>query len=122
MTGGVRGAFTLTLQNPGASQRTLAILGDDGRLEGDFEAGRFEVRTHDGAPPLVWSSRAAADGHGGGDARAIESFLNACAGRGEPDRGDKADTLRGLVFALAAERSREMGAVARVKSDLSGFE
>ena len=70
LASGARGSFTMSMQNPHGSQRTLSILGENGRLDGVFEAGAFEVFTNDGAPSFAWSlDRAQAEGHGGGDQR-----------------------------------------------------
>jgi len=122
MVGGARGAFGLAMQNPLGSQRTLSVLGDKGRLDGVFERGEFTVFTNDGAPSLTWSTKGAGTGgHGGGDARTLVAFLEACLGRAPPEVTDPVDAIRGLVFALAAEQARLRGAVVEVDKDLAEF-
>ena len=122
MAGGSRGVFSLGMQNPLGSQRTVSILGAKGRLDGVFERGEFTVFTNDGAPSLTWSTKGAGTGgHGGGDARTLVAFLEACLGRAPPEVTDPVDAIRGLVFALAAEQARLRGAVVEVDKDLAEF-
>ena len=117
---GARGSFSLAMQNPHGSQRTLSVLGENGRLDGVFDAGQFQVFTNDGAPSFAWSAKGVpSGGHRGGDAGALRTFLDACAGRAAPEVTDPADALRGLVFALAAEEARRRGQVVAVRGDLT---
>lgn len=120
LAGGARGAFSLGMQNPLGSRRTITLAGDRGRLEGVFDDGNFQVVTRDGGPPWVWSDKGVpAGGHKGGDAGAVRTFLDACAGRGPPGVTDAADALRGLAFALAAEAARREDRVVEVSEDLT---
>ncbi len=122
MAGGARGAFSLGMQNPRGSQRTLSVLGEAGRLDGVFDLGEFTVALNDGARPQKWSMKnAGTGGHGGGDARILLAFLDACLGRAPPEVTDPIDALRGLAFALAAEEARLGGRVVRVAEDLGGL-
>jgi predicted dehydrogenase len=122
LANGARGSFNLGMQNPHGSRRTLSVVGENGRLDGVFDAGEFTVFTNDGAPSFAWSAKGVpAGGHRGGDAGALRVFLDACAGRAPPEVTDPADALRGLVFALAAEKSRRRGRVVRVRKDLGSF-
>jgi len=115
MNTGALGVFTLAMQNPGVSERTISIIGEHGRLDGAFERGAFEVRTNDGAAPLSWQApRVRRGGHGGGDERALRGFLDACLDRPSPDLIDVKDALRGLMFAFAAEEARKGGTMARI--------
>ena len=119
MAGGTRGAFSLGMQNPHGSRRTVSVLGDKGRLDGVFDLGEFDVFTNDGARPLKWSMKASGTGgHGGGDIRTLRAFLDACLGRAPPEVTDPTDALRGLAFALAAEAARVRGVVIEVGEDL----
>ncbi len=112
LTDGARGSFSLAMQNPPGSRRVITLMGEAGRLDGDFHAGRFEAVFNDGAPPVAWSvDNLPATGHGGGDQRALQAFLDACLGRRPPELTDPKDAMRGLVFALAAEEARLSGAV-----------
>ena len=121
LANGARGSFGLAMQNPHGSERTLSLLGENGRLDGNFDRGKFEVVTNDGAKRFAWSAKGARpSGHGGGDARALHAFLDACLGRAPPEMRTAADALRGLVFALAAEEARLTGAVVEVGGELSG--
>ena len=54
--------------------------------------------------------------HGGGDRVTMLEFLNACAGRSPPPITSPEETMRGLVFALAAERARKDEAVVQLQS------
>jgi len=120
LMGGARGSFNLAMQNPHGSRRTLSVVGENGRLDGVFDAGEFEVFTNDGAPSFAWSAKGVpSGGHRGGDAGAVRAFLDACAGRAPPEVAGPADALRGLVFALAAEQSRRRGVVVSVSDDLT---
>ncbi len=124
MAAGARGAFSLGMQNPRGSQRTLSVLGEAGRLDGVFDRGEFTVTLNDGARPQKWSMKnpgpgGPTGGHGGGDARILLAFLDACLGRAPPEVTDPIDALRGLAFALAAEEARKLGVVVRVGGDLA---
>ena len=122
LANGARGSFSLAMQNPHGSERTLSMLGENGRLDGNFDRGKFEVVTNDGAKSFAWSAKGARPGgHGGGDARTLHAFLDACLGRALPEVRTPADALRGLVFALAAERARLTGAVVEVGGELDGY-
>ncbi|MEO8926475.1 MAG: Gfo/Idh/MocA family oxidoreductase [Caulobacteraceae bacterium] len=122
MEGGARGSFALAMQNPHGSERTLSVLGRDGRLDGVFDRAVFEVATNDGAPVRKWSpTRGALRGHGGGDEGTVRAFLEACLGRAAPQLTDPDGALRGLVFALAAEVSRRRGVVVTLGDDLGGL-
>jgi len=123
LANGARGSFALAMQNPHGSQRTLSILGDNGRLDGIFETGGFEVFTNDGAPSFAWSvDTAQAEGHGGGDQRTIISFLDACLGRRPPEMSSTRDAIRGVVFALAAEEAMRLGTVVSVNRNLNALD
>jgi predicted dehydrogenase len=115
---GARGTFTLAVNNPRGSQRRISIFGEAGKLEGDFNQNHLELSTDPGVPS-GWSVENADEaGHGGGDRRILRSFLDACLGRREPEVRTEADAMRGLVFAQAAEQSREFGTIVRVSDDL----
>lgn len=105
---GVRGTFYLAVQGPLRSERRITLIGDDARLDGVFEDGRFTVTfTDPRRKPVVWSADGRSRGaHGGGDRIAMLEFLNACAGRAPSPVADAEEALRGLIFALAAERAR----------------
>jgi len=117
---GVRGVFSLAMQNPGGSERSISVLGERGRLDGVFERGVFEVRTNDGAPATTWRARnPRRGGHGGGDERALRGFLEAClSGRGR-ELIDVKDVLRGLVFSFAAEEARLKDTLVAITDDLA---
>lgn len=113
---GVRGTFYLAMQGPLRSERRITLIGDDARLDGIFEDGRFTVTfTDPERQPLVWSADGRSrGGHGGGDHVAMLEFLNACAGRAPAPVADAQEAIRGLIFALAAERSRREESVVRL--------
>ncbi len=122
LANGARGSFSLAMQNPHGSERTLSVLGENGRLDGNFDRGKFEVFTNDGAANRRWSAKGASrSGHGGGDEGCLRAFLEACLGRAAPELRTAADALRGLVFALAAEEARRRGVMVEVEADLAGF-
>ena len=103
---------------PTGSQRRISVLGEMGKLEGDFEQARIEVSINAG-PPESWTVRDAKNGgHGGGDTRILRDFLDACLGRCEPELRTAEDAMRGLVFALAAEKARLSDGPAVVSRDL----
>lgn len=113
---GVRGTFYLAMQGPLRSERRITLIGDDARLDGVFEDGRFTVAfTDPEREPLVWSAdERSQGGHGGGDRVTMLQFLNSCAGRGPAPVVDAQEAIRGLVFALAAERARREERVVRL--------
>lgn len=105
---GVRGTFYLAMQGPQRNERRITLIGDDGRLDGTFEEGRFTVTYTDASrESLEWSAPSSRDGHGGGDYGIIAQFLNACTGRVPPPIRSIASAMTGLVFALAAENARK---------------
>lgn len=118
---GVRGTFYLAMQGPLRSERRITLIGDDARLDGVFDDGRFTIAfTDPEREPLVWSANARSrGGHGGGDRITMLEFLNACAGRAPAPVVDAQEAIRGLVFALAAERARREEIV--VKLDQGDF-
>lgn len=113
---GVRGTFYLAMQGPLRSERRITLVGDDARLDGIFEDGRFTIAFTDSErEPLVWSGNARdRRGHGGGDRITMLEFLNACAGRSPAPVIDAQEAIRGLIFALAAERARREEIVVRL--------
>ena len=113
---GVRGTFYLGMQGPLRSERRITLIGDDARLDGIFEDGRFTVTfTDPKRKPLLWSADARSrGGHGGGDRITMLEFLNACAGRAPAPVVDSQEAIRGLIFALAAERARREEIVVRL--------
>lgn len=106
---GTRGTFYLAMQGPIRSERRVTLIGDGARLDGIFEDGRFTVTfTDPERPPLVWSANEdSKGGHGGGDRVTMLEFLNACTGRSPPPISSSEEAIRGLIFALAAERARK---------------
>jgi predicted dehydrogenase len=118
---GARGSFHLSVQGPLRSERHITLIGDQATLDGTFEDGRFTVFfTNSERPPIHWSAPERSSGHGGGDPATMFEFLNACAGRSPPPIRSYDETIQGLVFALAAERSRrERSLVSLVDSDFA---
>jgi len=116
---GVRGTFHLSMQGPVRSERRIMLVGDDASLDGVFEDGRFTVTfTDPRQPPFKWSAgERSRGGHGGGDRIAVFEFLNACAGRSPAPVSSSRDAIRGLAFALAAERARTSGTIVHLDSD-----
>lgn len=113
---GVRGTFCLAVQGPVRSERRITIIGDRARLDGVFEDGRFTVTfTDPEREPFLWSIEGQSQGgHGGGDHVTMLDFLNACAGRAQAPVTSAEDAMRGLIFALAAERARREEVVVRL--------
>lgn len=113
---GVRGTFYLAVQGPIRSERRITLIGDRARLDGIFEDGTFTVTfTDPERPPFVWSAEGRSrGGHGGGDHVTMLEFLNACAGRAPAPVTDAREAMRGLEFALAAERARREERVVRL--------
>ncbi|MGD9880575.1 MAG: Gfo/Idh/MocA family oxidoreductase [Reyranella sp.] len=114
---GVRGTFYLAMQGPRRGERRIALIGDDARLDGVFEVGRFTIAfTDPEREPLVWAIKGRGrGGHGGGDRITMIEFLNACAGRAPAPVVDAQEAIRGLIFALAAERARREEIVVRLE-------
>jgi len=117
----VRGTFYLAMQGPLRSERRITLIGDAARLDGVFEDGSFTVTfTDPKRKPIVWSADGRSrGGHGGGDRITMRAFLNACAGRAPAPVVDAQEAIRGLIFALAAERARREEIV--VKLDQGDF-
>lgn len=113
---GVRGTFFLAVQGPVRSERRITVIGDQARLDGVFEDGRFTVTfTNPEREPFLWSAEGQSHGgHGGGDRVTMLGFLNACAGRAQAPVTSPEEAMRGLVFALAAERARREEVVVRL--------
>jgi predicted dehydrogenase len=116
---GTRGSFSLGVQGPTRSERRVNLIGDLGTLDGVFEDGRFSIAFTDRTrEPFFWTAgEHSRSGHGGGDRIAMLDFLNACIGRGPPPVSDPEEAMRGLVFALAAERARRSGTVVTLGRD-----
>lgn len=115
---GVRGTFHLAVQGPIRSERQITLIGDRARLDGIFEDGTFTVTFTDSErPPFIWTADGRGRGsHGGGDRVTMLEFLNACAGRSPAPITSPEETMRGLVFALAAERARKSETVVQLQS------
>jgi predicted dehydrogenase len=113
---GTRGTFYLAMQGPIRSERRITLVGDRARLDGIFEDGSFRVTfTDPERPPFVWSAEGRSrGGHGGGDRVTMLEFLNACVGRAPAPVTDAQEAIRGLIFALAAERARLEEVVVRL--------
>ncbi|WP_086823151.1 Gfo/Idh/MocA family protein [Streptomyces sp. NRRL B-24572] len=110
---GVTASFTMTGFTPFTHRKTR-IFGTRGSLEGDgvratvtdFVTG--EAQTH----VLGLDGPDAGSGHGGGDERLVDAFLDALA-TGDPTHilSDPATSLESHLVAWAAERSRRSGTV-----------
>jgi predicted dehydrogenase len=114
---GTRGSFHLSMQGPVRSERRITLVGDRGTLDGTFEDGQFTVAFTDAErEPFHWSAEGhSTGGHGGGDRVTMFDFLDACAGRSPPPIESVEETLRGLVFALAAEQARKGETLVRLQ-------
>ncbi|WP_121830998.1 Gfo/Idh/MocA family protein [Streptomyces sp. S1] len=111
--GGVTASFTMTAFTPFTHRKTR-IFGTRGSLEGDgvrvtvtdFVTG--EEQTH----VLGLDGPDAGSGHGGGDERLIDAFLDALTtGDASHILSDPATSLESHLVAWAAERSRLTGTV-----------
>lgn len=120
LEGELRGTFTLAVQGPARSERTITLIGDRGTLKGVFEDGHFVITfTDQGQPAHVWHNDGQdLKGHGGGDIVTLIGFLDACLGRTAPPISSVDDALQGLVFAFAAERARKSGTVVHLADPL----
>lgn len=116
---GTRGTYYLGMHGPVRSERRITLIGDKGTLDGIFEDGCFAVTFTDRErQPLLWSaSEYSQQGHGGGDRVTMFALLNACAGNALPPIDSAEEALRGLIFALAAEESRQSGKVVHLKNE-----
>lgn len=116
---GARGTYYLAMQGPQRSERRIALIGDNARLDGNLLDGRFTIKYVDPArEPLEWSwDRRRQGGHGGGDRSTLIGFLNACAERGPAPIKRVSNALSGLVFAVAAERARKTNSVVSLGDD-----
>ena len=97
--------FTMTFGSD-INTRTVRIIGDKGRVEGDISAK--EVRVGTLKPFLQESFKIADDGtcHDGGDGEICRSFIRSIV---DPDHSPSAtveDGFRSAMVAFAAERSR----------------
>ena len=114
--GGATASFTMTAFTPFTHRRTR-IFGTHGQLAGDgvtadvtdFRTG--QTTTH----VLGLDGPDAGSGHGGGDERLVDAFLDAVAS-GDRDRilSDPATSLEAHQVAWAAERSRHTSTVQSV--------
>jgi hypothetical protein len=112
---GTRGTFYLAMQGPIRGERRITLTGDDARLDGVFEGGRFTIIfTDPERAPIIWSVDEQGHGsHGGGDRITVLEFLSACTGRSPPPIENAEDAITGLAFALAAERACKTESVVR---------
>ncbi len=117
LVSGVQGSFTLAMGSPTASDRTVTLIGEAGRIEGRFGEGRWRLTRRDGEV-RAWSADQAPSGHGGGDEATLRAFLRACAEQGAVTwrAADEAEALVGLEFALAAEQARLSGRVVTLET------
>jgi len=115
---GTRGTFTLAMQGPKRNERRILLIGDNATLDGVFEDGRFVVNFTDASRrPYVWKADGRdGGGHGGGDSLTMLDFLDACAGRKPPPVRDSEEALRGVIFAIAAEKARMTATVVSLAS------
>ncbi|MET7760327.1 Gfo/Idh/MocA family oxidoreductase [Streptomyces sp. NPDC005389] len=115
--GGATASFTMTAFTPFTHRKTR-IFGTRGALDGDG----VRVTVTDFVADLVPGDEEtivlgvdgpdAGSGHGGGDERLVDSFLDALTS-GDPTRilSDPATSLESHIVAWAAERSRHTGTV-----------
>ncbi|MEV0775560.1 Gfo/Idh/MocA family oxidoreductase [Streptomyces sp. NPDC050428] len=111
--GGATASFTMTAFTP-LAQRKTRIFGTRGYLDGDgvrvtvtdFVTGQEETLV------LGLEGPDAGSGHGGGDERLVDAFLDALT-TGDPTHilSDPATSLESHMVAWAAERSRRSGTV-----------
>jgi predicted dehydrogenase len=110
---GVRATFALQLFHPRGG-RSIAISGTEGFLSGWMEDHRVRVEFNDGRPPETHDLTAeVAGGHGGGDARFVDEFVEAVRAGTEP----VTDLLAGLastVVGAAIEEARARRKVVRI--------
>lgn len=100
---GTQGLFTATAMS-GAPGRDLRIFGTDGYLEGTLESGEISVRDYWQHDALQKVSIQQTDGHGGGDALVVASFLD-CVDRHEQPQSTVEDGVRASLMAMAADQS-----------------
>ncbi|MFJ4680459.1 Gfo/Idh/MocA family protein [Kitasatospora sp. NPDC088783] len=116
--GGATASFTMTAFTEYA-QRKTRIFGTHGQLEGDgVQVTLTDFRT--GAKELLTLGLEGADagtGHGGGDERLVDAFLDALA-TGDPHRilSDPRTSLESHLVAWAAERARHGHTVEPIRS------
>lgn len=117
--GGATASFTMTAFSEYAQRRTR-IFGTHGQLEGDgvtltLTDFRTGLRTsHD----VGLTGADAGTGHGGGDERLVDAFLDALVtGDRSHILSDPRSSLESHVVAWAAERSRRESTVERVELD-----
>ncbi|MGA5064254.1 hypothetical protein ACPB9E_10820 [Streptomyces exfoliatus] len=117
--GGVTASFTMIAFTPFTpftpfTHRKTRIFGTRGSLDGDGVSGTITdfVTGEEETLVLGVDGPDAGSGHGGGDARLVDAFLDALAAR---DPGlilsDPATSLESHLVAWAAERSRRTGTV-----------
>jgi hypothetical protein len=96
--------------------RTMHIIGTDGEVEGDFEAGTIKIRKFDVSDgpdfkeeviDINISGDAGSGGHGGGDERLISDFVKVVQNPSDPELGSSRieDSVYGHLIAFAAEES-----------------
>lgn len=95
--------------------RTIRIDGSKGTLLGKFGWDRsfIDIHTHRGAgcQHTELPNNIEQGGHGGGDARLIEHFIQALDGVQDPDLTDARSSLESHLLAFAAEQARTTGSV-----------
>lgn len=96
-------------------RRTIHIVGTQGEIEGNLEAGRYTVRLLDPHSPAEYTEESfyagiEGDAHGGGDLALAEDFVRML--RGEvlsPSCTMLSDSLNGHRIVFAADRSLRTG-------------
>ena len=108
--------FALAARSPNSLEPAFVVQGADNWVNMQIfdtlvrpEDGTFAVTFTDREQPnFDWIADGKGRGsHGGGDRVTMLEFLNACAGRAPAPIVSAEETLRGLVFALAAEQARK---------------
>ena len=89
--------------------RELIICGTLGDIRADTESNQIRVGVFGREPEIIDVNRLASDfsGHGGGDRRLLEAFLDLMEGKGtDPALTTLEESLESHLAALAAEKSR----------------
>lgn len=121
---GTSGVFNL-MGGASKPQRKIHLIGTKGEIQGEFESSKYVVRTVDQKGTLVeqeYDLNLAGDmdgefgGHGGGDLRLADDFVNWLAeDKASISRTNIEDSIYGHLTVFRAEKARKNGTVERIE-------
>ncbi len=113
---GVKASFIMTAFTDKIT-RTIRIFGSLGEIIGDFDKGEIELIKFaklDRQRYELNTYISQDQGHGGGDAKLVQDFVNMIKGERNTERSDVQSSVHSHFMAFAAEESRKNGKIINV--------